>query len=460
MNNAIRSNLPQLAGSAILFIPRFNAERGDSLHSGPIPAHLAAKACFGVRRLRPNARKSMNAKKEREKNRRCANKLAGDAWQAAEDGRLDLAVKIVGRAVELNPANPMLWHDQGVLLMQLGENDRSAESFQAALQVAPDFAEAYASLASIRAHQRKIEQAVILQREAVRHAPDNDRHVTALAGYEALLAGGFGLREPSKRELKTPSSDDLVDAPFTDRWAHLAAHIEQLEWPEIDRRLTKRGLAHAPKVLTPEECRSIREMFGDDRRFAKTVTMNKSRFGRGVYRYFAAPLPPVVNALRQFFYPYLAEIANRWQCLLKDVGRYPMTWPEFRICCANAGQTTPSPLLLHYETGGFNALHQDLRGEVFFPVQLVVVLSQRVESASREANAFTGGDFLFCDQPERKTSDRCAVSAGLGDALIFCTRARLVCVGGAYGLKSVKHGLDQVESGTRYAIGIPFHEFT
>lgn len=400
----------------------------------------------------------MNVKKQREKNRRRANKLACDAWQAAEDGHLHLAVKIIGRAVELNPANPMLWHDQGMLLMQLGENDQAAECFQAALQVASDFAEAYASLASIRAQQRKIEQAVILQREAVRHGPDKDRYVTALAGYEALLTGGCGLREPSKSEIKTPS-DDRGESSLTDCWNQLAAHIEQLEWPEIDHQLTARGLAHVPKVLTPVQCAAIREMFDQDRLFAKTVTMNKSRFGRGVYRYFAAPMPPVVNALRQSFYPRLAEIANRWQCLLKDEARFPMTWPEFRGCCAKAGQTTPSALMLRYETGGFNALHQDLRGEVFFPMQLVVVLSERVSSASGEANAFTGGEFLFCDQPERKASDRRVIPAGLGDAVIFCTRARLLCVGGAYGLKSVKHGLNQIDSGTRCAIGIPFHEF-
>lgn len=140
-------------------------------------------------------------------------------------------------------------------------------------------------------------------------------------------------------------------------------------------------------------------------------------------------------------------------------GNPVLWWSAFQQRCSDADQMTPSPLLLRYEAGGFNALHQDIRGDVFFPVQLVIVLSSRAESATDGANTFTGGEFLFCDQPERKRSDRCAVPAGRGDAVFFCTRSRLVRVGGAYGLKPVKHGLNLVTTGVRYAVGIPFHEF-
>ena len=203
----------------------------------------------------------------------------------------------------------------------------------------------------------------------------------------------------------------------------------------------------------------LRSMFDNDPLFAKTVTMNKDRFGQGVYRYFTAPVPPLVDAIRQLIYPQLAEIANRWQRLLDREEPYPATWTSFRHRCARAGQTTPSPLLLRYETGGFNALHQDVRGDVFFPLQLVVVLSPRAESDAHDAGAFTGGEFLLCAQPERKPSDRRLIPAGLGDAVLFCTRSRLIRVGGIYGLKPVKHGLNRIASGTRYAVGIPFHEF-
>jgi hypothetical protein len=256
-----------------------------------------------------------------------------------------------------------------------------------------------------------------------------------------------------------PAADDQSNAVPTDLWPDLAARIDGLEWPELEGRLTLRGIAHVPELLTPDRCDTIRDMFDQDRLFAKTVMMNKNRFGKGVYRYFAAPVPSLVDALRQLFFPHVARIANHWQCLLKHGERYPVTWSGFYNLCVAAGQTTPSPLLLRYEAGGFNALHQDVRGEVFFPLQLVIVLSRRAESASEDANAFTGGEFLFCDQPERKVSDRRAVPAGLGDAVLFCTRARPACVGGAYGLKTVKHGLSRIETGTRYAIGIPFHDF-
>lgn len=399
----------------------------------------------------------MNPKKQREKNRRRANKFAHEAWQAAEDSRFDLAVKIIRRAVELNPSNPAIWHDQGSLLVLLGAQDEAAGSFEVAIQLAPEFAQAYADLAAIRARQGMAEQAVFLQREAVRHAQYPEEHQKLLAAYEVLLAAKPDPNLQPEAAMQSESSDDRTE--FSESWPDLMATIERLNWPEIDSGLTERGLAHDPQLLSAERCETLRLMFDDDLLFAKTVTMDKARFGKGVYRYFAAPIPPLVEALRHLVYPHLAAIANRWQRLLQREDQYPATWPPFRQRCAQAGQTTPSPLLLRYEAGGFNALHQDVRGDVFFPVQLVIVLSPRVEEASGDALAFTGGEFLVCDQPQRKPSDQRAVQAGLGDAVFFCTRSRLMRVGGVYGLKPVKHGLNRVDSGIRYALGIPFHDF-
>jgi hypothetical protein len=399
----------------------------------------------------------MNAKKQLDKNRRRASRLAEQAWDAAIDGNFDLAVKIIRRAVELNPANPVLWNDQGTLLVQLSRDDVAARSFQAAIEAAPDFADAYAGLATIRARQGNLEQAVTLEREAVRHAPMCQRHRNALAAYEALLAGGC-TEERVGSQMQTRLAEGQEPAPEI-AFVDLAARIERLNWAELDDHFTMQGVAHVPALLDAGECETIRAVYDDDRLFAKSVTMNKSHFGKGVYRYFAAPLPPLVDAVRRLVYPHVAQIANRWQGLLDDDDRYPPGWSQFRDRCAAAGQTTPSPLLLRYEAGGFNALHQDIRGEVFFPIQLVIVLSPRADPAARDPHAFTGGEFLFCDQPVRKASERRAIAAGLGDAVLFCTRARLVRVGGVYGLKPVKHGLDRVTAGCRYAIGIPFHEF-
>src|SRR5436305_8055685 len=179
--------------------------------------------------------------------------------------------------------------------------------------------------------------------------------------------------------------------------------------------------------------------------------MDREDFGKGVYRYFQAPLPAVVDRLRRAVYPPLAGIANRWQRLLHEAEPFPDDWEAFRLRCAEAGQTTPTPILLRYGPGGFNALHRDLRGSVFFPIQLAVVLSPRAAEAE-DGEGFRGGDFLLCDVPESRKSPRRALPAGLGDAVLFCTRDRLVRVGGCYGLQPVMHGVEPITSGTRVVL--------
>lgn len=398
----------------------------------------------------------MSAKKQRTKQRRRARKLAEQAWAAAEDDHFDLALKIIHRAVELNPGNPVLWNDQGLLLTQFGNKDEAAAAFEAAIRLAPDFAEAHAHLAGIRAGQGQMEQAAALQQQAVRLAPDSAHYREVLASYQAQInpRAALSSSEEATTAAVTPTSDSLrSDFP------HIAARVAELDWPQIEHNLTRRGFAHIAQFASAELCATLREMFDDDRRFAKTVTMNKSRFGMGLYRYFAPPLPGPVDAIRQLMYPPCAGIANAWHGLLGGGENFPDEWPAFGAKCAEAGQTTPAPLMLLYETDGFNALHQDLRGPVYFPIQLVIVLSQRSNGGTNDTDAFVGGDFLFSDEPRRKDSDLHKIPAGLGDAVLFCTRSRLLKVGGVYGLKPVKHGMDRIVSGTRYAIGIPFHDF-
>jgi hypothetical protein len=401
----------------------------------------------------------MNAKRQRDKNRRRASRMAQQAWEAADEENFDLAVKIIRRAVELSPGNPVLWHDQGVLLLKLDEDEKAARSFEVAIQLAPDFADAFASLAEIRARQGHAELAAKLQRQAVRHAPSSTRQQNTLAAYEALASSAQGGEALSGRQAASPLGECPTERRLPGWWAACATRIQNLDWPEVDRCLTARGLAHVPALLDSEPCETLRAMFDVDRLFAKTVAMNKARFGSGTYRYFAAPIPEPVNAIRRAVDPHVAEVANRWQELLGHLRRYPTVWTDFRCECAAAGQTTPSPLMLRYEAGGFNALHQDIRGAAFFPVQLVIVLSPRAGSAAAHGAGFAGGEFLLCDQPERRPSDRQSIPAGLGDAILFFTRERLVRVGGAYGLTPVKHGLARIASGVRYAMGLPFHEF-
>ena len=141
---------------------------------------------------------------------------------------------------------------------------------------------------------------------------------------------------------------------------------------------------------------------------------------------------------------------------LAQPASYPADWEGFRDVCRAAGQSASTPILLRYEAGGFNALHRDLRGRVFFPIQLAVVLSLRADQAP---GGFAGGHFVFGDVPEGPKSRRREVAAGLGDAVLFCTRDRLVRIGGAYGLQGVKHGMAPLTAGSRTALGIPFHEY-
>ena len=135
---------------------------------------------------------------------------------------------------------------------------------------------------------------------------------------------------------------------------------------------------------------------------------------------FEPPVPEFVDGLRAAVYPHVARIANVWQQLLGRSARYPERWFDFREQCRQAGQSTPTPILLNYAAGGFNALHRDLRGDVYFPIQLAVVLSRRSDLAVVEADAFQGGAFQFADFPQRKNSQTRDIAAGIGDAVLFC----------------------------------------
>ena len=199
-------------------------------------------------------------------------------------------------------------------------------------------------------------------------------------------------------------------------------------------------------------------MYDDDSLFAKTVVMDRPEFGLGAYRYFRAPIPVAVDQLRRSLFPFVSRIANTWHGLLGKRERYPTDWEAFRAECVEAGQSTPTPILLRYRAGGFNALHRDLRGAVYFPIQLAVILSPTMESAESR-DGFQGGRFLLCDVPETKKSRRREIDAGLGDAVLFCTRDRPISIGGAWGLQPVKHGVTLITAGTRFVLGLPFHEY-
>ncbi|MCI0741691.1 MAG: 2OG-Fe(II) oxygenase [Gemmataceae bacterium] len=403
----------------------------------------------------------MNPKKQKVKDRRRARKLADEAWEAVHIDNLDLAEKIIRRAVVAQTDNPVLWNDLGMILAMRQNEAEAAKSFRTALSLAPTFAEAYAHLAALRFQQGFAKEAVALQTQAVMHAPQNVTYAEKLKAYQSLVCQGDlqDLPPESIEERTLASQDTTIIVPGDRPYGDWPAGLSALDWVKLGDQLTRHGCVLVAGLVDPSTCNQIRRLFDNDAAFAKTVVMDRPDFGQGVYRYFRAPVPDVVQQLRRAVYPHVASIANGWQRLLGESERYPAEWDAFRDDCHRAGQTTPTPILLKYGPGGFNALHRDLRGAVFFPVQMAVVLSPRVDLSNLPTVGFRGGEFLLCDVPEGKKSKRREVAAGLGDAVLFCTRDRLVPVGGVYGLQPVKHGLATITAGERYVLGVPFHEY-
>jgi uncharacterized protein len=404
----------------------------------------------------------MTAKKQKEKERRRARKMADEAWEAVDAGNLDLAWKLSLRAVTTQPDNPRLWNDRGRILL-LSENENEADrAFRYAIRLARDFAEPYHHLAAIRARQDRLDDAVALEADALRLDPDNPDYASQLEAYRtaAELQRQETLRKLPWAGAPAPA-DALPDDPpesaaVAAAWSERLRAAAQLDWERLGERLTREGYVLLPELLPAADCAELRALFDDEDRFVKTVEMRDPDFGEGVYRYFRAPIPAAVAGLRRAVYPHAAAVANAWQRLLDEEETYPLEWEAFRDRCRQAGQTKSTPILLRYGPGGFNALHRDLRGRVFFPIQLAVVLSPRADQA---ADGFQGGEFLFCDVPEGPKARRREVAAGLGDAVLFCTRDRLVPIGGAYGLQPVKHGMAPLTAGSRTVLGVPFHEY-
>jgi len=181
------------------------------------------------------------------------------------------------------------------------------------------------------------------------------------------------------------------------------------------------------------------------------VDMARFHFGLGEYKYFAEPLPPLVRELREGFYPRLAAVANGWRRALGERGRFPKRLGGLRAACRRAGQSKPTPLLLRYETGGYNRLHQDLYGEVAFPLQLTVSLSRR-------GLDYTGGDFLLVEQQPRRQSQGEAIALEQGEIVLFTTRDRPVRGARGYHRATMRHGVSRLLSGTRYTLGVIFHD--
>jgi hypothetical protein len=215
--------------------------------------------------------------------------------------------------------------------------------------------------------------------------------------------------------------------------------------------LDRHGAARLPALLSPDQCAAIIALWDDPPAFRKEVVMARHGYGRGRYRYFAYPLPQPVAALREALWPMLADVANRWAAMLGTGDIYPARHADFLARCALGGQDKPTPLLLRYEEGDWNALHQDVYGPHIFPLQAAILLS-------RPSQDFSGGAFVLTEQRPRMQSRPEVVPLGQGDAVIFPVRDRPV--NGTRGVHRVqmRHGVSRLLSGTRYTLGIIFHD--
>ena len=231
----------------------------------------------------------------------------------------------------------------------------------------------------------------------------------------------------------------------------IVERLSALDWQEAERSLWERGYARTRPLLTDLECASTIAMYHDDERFRSRVDMVRYRFGRGEYRYFAAPLPPLVDQLRTHLYPRLAGVANRWMEALDQSERYPPTLAEFLARCHASGQTQPTPLMLRYEEGGYNCLHQDLYGTVAFPLQVVAFLSQ-------PGADYSGGEFVLVEQRPRAQSAVEVIGGHRGELVIFTTRVRPVAGHRGHYRVNIRHGVSRVHSGIRHTLGIIFHD--
>jgi uncharacterized protein len=227
---------------------------------------------------------------------------------------------------------------------------------------------------------------------------------------------------------------------------------QPIDWQEKRSDLDQRGFAVLPRLLTKKSCEEIAALYADNRQFRSRIEMSRYAFGRGEYKYFNYPLPGIVKQMRSSFYAQLAPLANDWLARLGTPGpRYPKRLSAFIEQCHRAGQKRPTPLLFKYEVGDFNCLHQDLYGEIVFPFQVVVLLSQR-------GSDFEGGEFVLTEQRPRKQSRVEVLSPNQGDAVIFSVHYRPVRGAKGHYRANLRHGVSTIRSGNRYTVGIIFHD--
>jgi hypothetical protein len=236
-------------------------------------------------------------------------------------------------------------------------------------------------------------------------------------------------------------------------WAaeSLAERIDAIAWASPLATLDRQGFVILPSLLTAEDCCQAIDLYAQETLFRKRVVMEHHQYGRGEYQYFAYPLPAIAQTLRETLYPRLVPLANRWNAAIGVDTTFPDQLADFLATCHQAGQTRPTPLLLKYQPGDFNCLHQDLYGDRLFPLQAAILLNEPGQD-------FTGGELVLTEQKPRAQSRVQVLNLRRGDAVIFAVNRRPVQGTRGFYRMVMKHGVSPLHTGQRHCLGIIFHD--
>jgi len=229
--------------------------------------------------------------------------------------------------------------------------------------------------------------------------------------------------------------------------------IKNADWEHITEAMHQNGYTIIPNLLPDEQCEMLKAEYDKPDLYRKTVIMARHRYGLGEYKYFNYPLPGLIQTIRTHIYPHLAPIANAWFKALNMDTRFPAEHAALLQQCHNNGQQKATPLILKYGKGGFNALHQDLYGEIYFPLQIVFMLNEPDKD-------YTGGEFVLTQQFPKAQSKAIVLKPGKGDLLIFTTNFKPEKGAKRYYKVNMKHGVSEVKEGERHTLGIIFHDAT
>ncbi|MFX1756553.1 2OG-Fe(II) oxygenase [Rhodococcus sp. Q1] len=231
----------------------------------------------------------------------------------------------------------------------------------------------------------------------------------------------------------------------------LQSRVDAFAWPELAQELDENGCVLTGPLLSDDECAELAALWDDDARFRTTVDMSRYRYGHGTYKYFGPPVPDTIACLRSAFYRRLLGVARSWAERLGDPAPWPDDFDDWLGMCHAAGQTDPTPLMLRYTAGDWNALHRDLYGDLVFPLQVVIGLD-------RAGIDYTGGEFLLVEQRPRAQSRGTVTVLEQGHALIFTTRDRPIRSARGWSRAPVRHGVSTVRSGLRRTLGLVLHD--